>query len=136
MKIETSIKPRRNGTLNVATPSGKVIVFSALGGRLTAEVADSADVQFLLGMSDFLPADEDGFLGSEPKFAEPSARPSGAVLRTAAKLVSDPNNPLIRGETGLEELGDDLPDDDGDENAAPVETATAPKPGKYTKKPK
>ncbi len=32
------------------------------------------------------------FLGSEPKFAEPSARPPGAVLRTAAKLVSDPNN--------------------------------------------
>ncbi len=32
------------------------------------------------------------FLGSEPKFAEPVARPPGAVLRTAAKLVSDPNN--------------------------------------------
>jgi truncated hemoglobin YjbI len=32
-------------------------------------------------------------LGSEPKFDEPSARPEGAVLRTAAKLVSDPNNP-------------------------------------------
>ncbi len=34
-----------------------------------------------------------GFLGSESKFAEPSARPPGAVLRTAAKLASDPNNP-------------------------------------------
>jgi len=34
-----------------------------------------------------------GFLGSEPKFAEPTARPPGAVLRTAAKLVPDPNNP-------------------------------------------
>jgi site-specific recombinase XerC len=34
---------------------------------------------------------QERFLGSEPKFAEPSARPSGAVLRTAAKLVSDPN---------------------------------------------
>ena len=32
------------------------------------------------------------FLGSEPKFAEPLARPEGAVHRTAAKLVSDPNN--------------------------------------------
>ncbi len=31
-------------------------------------------------------------LGSEPKFAEPVARPTGAVLCTAAKLVSDPNN--------------------------------------------
>jgi len=36
-----------------------------------------------------------GFLGAEPKFAEPSARPEGAVLRTAAKLVSDPNNPVL-----------------------------------------
>jgi hypothetical protein len=32
------------------------------------------------------------FLGSEPKFAEPSARPQGAAQRAAAKLVSDPNN--------------------------------------------
>lgn len=112
MKIETSIKPRRNGTLNVVTPGGQVIVFSAQDdARLTAEVADAADVQFLLGMSDFLPADEDDF-----------------AMASA----------LIRGEAGLDDLsdGDDLPDDDGDENAAPVETATAPKPGKYTKKTK
>ena len=33
-------------------------------------------------------------MGSEPKFAEPSARPQGAVLHIAAKLVSDPKNPL------------------------------------------
>jgi len=32
------------------------------------------------------------FLGSEPKFAEPTARPEGAVRCIAAKLVSDPNN--------------------------------------------
>jgi hypothetical protein len=32
------------------------------------------------------------FLGSEPKFAVPSAHPEGAVRRTAAKLVPDPNN--------------------------------------------
>lgn len=115
MKIETSIKPRRNGAVNVVTPGGRVIVFSAQDGRLTADVADSADVQFLLGMSDFLPADEDDF-----------------AMASA----------LIRGEAGSDELSDadDLPDDDddddGDENAAPVETATAPKPGKYTKKSK
>ena len=39
------------------------------------------------------PAVCDGFLGSEPQFTEPSARPEGAVLRTAVKWVSDPNNP-------------------------------------------
>jgi hypothetical protein len=33
-----------------------------------------------------------GLLGSEPKFAEPLARPEGALRRNAAKLVSDPNN--------------------------------------------
>ena len=36
------------------------------------------------------------FLGSEPKFAVPSARPEGAALRAAAKLVSDPNNSWVR----------------------------------------
>jgi len=32
------------------------------------------------------------FLGSEPKFAQPSAGPQGTALCAAAKLVSDPNN--------------------------------------------
>ena len=32
-----------------------------------------------------------GFLGSEPKLAEPLARPQGAMRRIAAKLESDPN---------------------------------------------
>src|SRR5450830_1710129 len=32
------------------------------------------------------------FLGSEPKFAQPSADPQGTALRAVAKLVSDPNN--------------------------------------------
>ncbi|MGH6640495.1 MAG: MG2 domain-containing protein, partial [Polaromonas sp.] len=32
------------------------------------------------------------FLGSDAKFAEPTARPQGAVPSTAAKLASDPNN--------------------------------------------
>jgi beta-lysine 5,6-aminomutase alpha subunit len=34
-----------------------------------------------------------GFLGSEPKFAEPSAPPNGVAQSATAKLVSDPNNP-------------------------------------------
>jgi hypothetical protein len=34
------------------------------------------------------------FLGSEPKFTKTSACPAGAVLCTAVKLVSDPNNQL------------------------------------------
>ena len=34
------------------------------------------------------------FLGSESKFAQPKAGPQGSVLRTEAKLASDPNNRL------------------------------------------
>ncbi len=47
-----------------------------------------------------------GFLGSEPKFAEPAARPEGAAQSAAAwtrgfaKLVSDPNNPAGGSEWG------------------------------------
>ena len=40
------------------------------------------------------PQSGSGFLGSEPQFTEPSPRPKGAVLCTAVKWVSDPNNPL------------------------------------------
>lgn len=36
------------------------------------------------------------FLGSEPQFTEPAARPKGAVLRIAVKWVSDPNNRNLR----------------------------------------
>jgi len=37
-----------------------------------------------------------GFLGSEPKFAVPSAPPAGAARCAAAKLVSDPNSPSVK----------------------------------------
>jgi len=36
------------------------------------------------------------FLGSESQFTEPTARPKGAVLRTAVKWASDPNNRNLR----------------------------------------
>ena len=39
------------------------------------------------------------FSGSEPKFPEPAARPSGASLRCAAKLRSDPKKPFVRAVT-------------------------------------
>ncbi len=39
------------------------------------------------------------FLGSEPKFAEPMARPKGATQSVAAKLVSDPNNSKAGGQS-------------------------------------
>ena len=111
MKIETSIAPRRNGELGVVTPAGTKVLFVNANGRLVADLTDEKDLAFLLSKSDFYPADE-------------------ADYTQAASLIRAPAENDIAGE------GDDLLDDEGDENAAPVETATAPKPGKYTKKSK
>lgn len=103
MKIETSIKARREKTVRLTTPRGHTIVFADDGaGRLVADVTDHADLAFILSRSEFSPVDEADFVQAES---------------------------LI-----LEEVGaDDLPDDDGDENAAPVEAVTPPKPGKTAK---
>ena len=103
MKIETSIKARREKSVRLTTPKGSTIVFSDDGtGRLVADVTDQADLAFILSRSEFSPVDEADFVQAES---------------------------LIREEVGA----DDLPDDDGDENAAPVEAVTPPKPGKPAK---
>ncbi len=103
MKIETSIKARREKTVRLTTPKGNTIVFSDDGsGHLVADVTDQADLAFILSRSEFSPVDEADFVQAES---------------------------LIREEVGA----DDLPDDDGDENAAPVEAVTPPKPGKPAK---
>jgi len=59
----------------------------------TTQVYTKLDFQHLAAVYDAAHPRAGGFLGSEPKFAEPSVRPPGAVLRTAAKLVSDPKTP-------------------------------------------
>lgn len=101
MLIETSIKARREKTVRLTTPKGNTIVFSDDGsGHLVADVTDQADLAFVLSRSEFSPVDEADFVQAES---------------------------LIREDAGS---ADDLPDDDGDENAAPVEVLTPPKPGK------
>lgn len=103
MKIETSIKARREKVVRLTTPRGNTIVFEDDGsGHLVAEVTDPADLSFVLSRSEFAPFDEADFMQAES---------------------------LIRKPVGA----DDLPDDDGDENAAPVEAVTPPKPGKPAK---
>ena len=105
MLIETSIKPRREKTVRMTTPSGSTIVFADDGlGHLVADVTDTADLAFALSRSEFSPFDEADFGQAE------------SMMRK--KAASDVLGP------------DDLSDDSGDENAAPVEVLTPPKPGK------
>lgn len=98
MKIETNITPRRDGTVRVAAPNG-TIVFAPVDGILVADVESDTDLAFLLALSDFSPADEVDHVQAQALIQE----------STSAALNAD---------------GDDLPDDEGDENAAPVEMPT------------
>lgn len=97
MKIETSIKPRKDGCVRLTVPSGAVLEFVPdEDGRLVADVTDEGDLAFALALGDFSPLDEADFVQAES---------------------------LVREESGI----DDLPDDEGDENAAPIEAVTPPK---------
>jgi hypothetical protein len=110
MLIETTIKPRNERTVRLVTAAGNAIVFADDGsGHLVADVTDQADLTFVLSLSEFSPLDEADFGQAES---------------------------LILENAGANDTPDDLPDDDGDENAAPVEKATPPKPGKPAKAPK
>jgi hypothetical protein len=108
MLIETSIKARRENTVILTSAQGNRLVFSEDGsGRLVAEIADPIDLAFVLSRSDFSPLDEADFARAES---------------------------LIRQQAKAEDLSDDdLPDDSGDMQAAPVETLTPPKPAKPAK---
>lgn len=62
MKIETTIKPRRDGKVRVEL-KGKTYEFSKDDqGRLVADINDESAIQYLFGLGDeFLPADEADF---------------------------------------------------------------------------
>jgi len=61
---------------------------------MTAQTSSSCGQDLADGALSSAAVTRPEFLGSEPKFAEPSARPKGAAQCAAAKLVSDPNNSL------------------------------------------
>lgn len=117
MKLQTTIKPRRDGTVIATSPKGVRFVFQPNESRdLVCDVTDEAFVQYLLRNEDFLPYDAED-------------------LAAAAALVGSP----IGGGTDLDEIDHteagsppgegEAPDDDtGDENAAPVEGAPAAQP--------
>ena len=101
MKIETSIQPRKNNAVRVTTPSGGTIEFTADESGRLV-----ADVENQADLA-FLLSLGDFFPADEADHVQ-----AEAVLRT---------------ETG----SDDLSDDEGDENAAPIEVATPPKPPRH-----
>ena len=62
MKIETSIKPRRDGTVRVNAPDEVVVFSHDENGVMVAEVENDQTIAFLLSRADdFIPADDADF---------------------------------------------------------------------------
>lgn len=103
MKIETVIPLRKDGTVKVTTPTGAAYLFAVdEQGRVVSEVSDEGDIGWILTLGEFFPAEDSDF--------------------DEALEITAP--PPIEGDEG-----EAPPDDDaGDENAAPVEVPTPPKP--------
>lgn len=103
MLIETSINARREKTVRLTTPKGTTIVF-----------ADDGTGYFVADVTD---QDDLTFVLSCSEFSPVDE----ADFVQAESLI-------------VEKAGaDDLPDDEGNENAAPVEVVTPPKPAKLAK---
>lgn len=79
MKIETTIKPRRNGTVNVVIDGMTYLFAEDEQGRLVADVDNEKHLSHLLGLGDFLPADEEDFEAAQgliyPDDEEPDEEP-------------------------------------------------------------
>lgn len=102
MKLQTSIKPRRDGTVTVLGQDRQTYVFAAgPDGELTADVADEATVAHLLATGNFWPADE-------------------ADQEQALELVKQAQK--------ADEADEDDDEDEADDNALPVEAETPPAP--------
>ena len=111
MKLQTSIAPRRDGTVRVSGLDRQTYVFApGPDGELTCDVTDEATVAWLLATKNFWPADEQDF---------------EAALELAKKAEPD----------GGEPGGDDDLDDDEEEvaDALPVEANTPPAPKRAKK---
>lgn len=100
MKLETEIKPRKDGTVKVAV--GDAIYEFKGEDRLTCEVKDKGHLAHLLSLGSFFPFDS-------------------AAIPTALSYVEE-------SQAGLdpEGEGEELSDDEGNETALPVEAHTPP----------
>lgn len=98
MKIETTITPRKDGTVTVQADDGKQYVFKRDdSGALSCDVDNDSHVAWLLGLGDFHPADESDF---------------GLAMQLTGGDQEEDDQDLV------EEDGDDEPID---MNAAPIE---------------
>ncbi len=109
MKLLTTIKPRRDGTVRVAGKDGKTVhVFTPNEhGDLVCDIGDEATVARLLSLTseDFQPADREDYARAR------------ALLQSTADDDADDDDP------------DGDPDDDPvDPNAPPIEASTPPPP--------
>lgn len=110
MKLQTSIKPRRDGTVKVTGQDRQTYVFVAdeSSGDLSCDVGDTATVASLLAGGEFWPANMED-------------HDAALALAVAGDEDDEPAD------------GDDLADDVGDINAMPLEANTPPvarrKPG-------
>jgi phosphosulfolactate phosphohydrolase-like enzyme len=104
MKLLTTLKPRRDGTVVLRSADMKTaFVFSPdENGDLVADVTDEALVATCLASGNFQPADEEDFAAAE------------AMLKK------------IEEEQAPKDGDDDGDDDEADPNALPVEANTPP----------
>jgi hypothetical protein len=101
MKLETSVPARRDGTVRATMLDGTLYIFT--GDPLTCDIKDKAHIAYLLSRGDYFPYDA-------------SAIPEALAVVEAAQAGEDP-----------EGEGEDQPDDEGNEEALPVEALTPPK---------
>lgn len=115
MKLQTTIKPRRDGTVIARNAKGEKFLFAPNEfGDLVADVTDEALVRDLLRNEDFLPYD-----------TEDLAAAAALVGPTGGDGASDLDE-IDHSEAGSPPgEGEELDDDEGDEEAAPVEGAAA-----------
>lgn len=115
MKLQTSIKPRREGVVRVMGLDGKAITFAAdETGALVADVDHPPTVAHLLKLGSFEPVDLEDF-GT-----------AVSIVRGAAAADADAQD---------DDADDDGPDDEAPAGGLPVEANTPPKakPGKGNK---
>lgn len=61
MKLETTIKPRKDGTVNVEVGKTKIVFAPDEDGRLVADVENEAIIAQLLNSGSFIPVNEEDF---------------------------------------------------------------------------
>jgi hypothetical protein len=93
MKIETSIKPRRDGTVRLTMPSGETSVFAECDGVLVCEISDPCDIEFALSVDGFYPHDDetadiskDDLLAKAKEIGVPGVNGRMAAATIAAKI--------------------------------------------------